>query len=265
MNAKNVICVAATAFLAACGGGDGGSTAGGDASTTPPQDVTPVGLWVGTIDEGAPDPLMMMVQGDGSYRALFVDNNNNTVVNGVSVPVPVGVFGGKMKPTGTQFVDTSSILLLQPVNKVPFITAVSLSGSFTPSSNLTGQLANSTTFMANYAQSDPLPDVNTTANWRGPGIGMSKVNAATQVDVTLGPPSGKFTGSSGSCTFSGSLIPAGPGNPTFIGGITFTSSECRMGNNTKVSISAMFVNGRMIVVGITDTTTGGLGFIAIKQ
>ncbi|WP_321924524.1 hypothetical protein [Burkholderia sp. BCC1998] len=244
MKIRTAIGVAVTTFLAACGGGDGG---GSGSTSAPVQNQDSQGFWQGTTSNGR--NVSALVLETGQYFAVY---STNDVVD--------GMFEGTFSTSGNTITDKSSLDFAIGVGVIP----ASITGSVTTKQSINGTVSesnNSVTFSGNYnaAYDTPATLSQAVGTWSGHSSGTT---VATSLTVTS---TGSFTGTSGTCTFSGSVAPRATGKAVFDGTVTFNDASCQLGAGASLGFEAVVSGTQLIAAGINSSRTNGFIFIGAKS
>ncbi|MFX1803089.1 hypothetical protein PWR66_05430 [Paraburkholderia sp. A1RO-5] len=240
MKAKSAFCAVAMAFLAACGGGG----SGGPITVT---NADPQGIWQGTSNSG--QAVSTLVLETGQYFAVYSTNN-----------VVGGMVEGTLSVSGNSITDNSASDF---VVGGPGLAAI-VTGTVTTKQLLSATVkesAKTVTFNGAYdAAYDSSPSLSqAVGTWTGSSAGSPDITSITvAADST-------FTGTSGSCTFSGSVKPRATGKNVLDGTVTFKSSACALGNGTSIEFESFFSGSQMIAAGVDSSRMGGFVFVGTKS
>ena len=236
--------IALAAFLTACGGGGGSSN---NSSTPAVQNQDPQGFWQGTTTNGS--TVAALVLETGQYYALYSTNN-----------AAYGMVEGTFSTSGNTITDKSSVDFLIGVGAIP----ASITGSANTKQSISGNISESNTsitFSGNYntAYDTPATLSEAVGTWTGQATGG---NVTTTLTVTS---TGAFTGSSGTCAFTGTVAPRASGKNVFNGNITFNTATCQLGAGVTVPFNAVTTGNQMVAAGVNSSRSNGFIFIGAKS
>ena len=225
-NAHKFITLAFGAVLAGCGGGGYG---GGGGSMYAPQSFAAQGLWAGNSSAGTTINAVILETGE-----LWSISSLNGTVYGLDHGT-VTLSGASYYSSGTSY--AGNITEYNIPNGA--VTPGSISGTFVPQTSLNATSAFAeATFSATYstaydtpASLSALAGTYSHADYNGNPVSVS-VNAT-----------GAFSGSSGSCTFSGTATPRSSGKNVFNIAATFNGGSCALGTKTVNGVGILTVSG----------------------
>lgn len=233
-------------FLVACGGD------GGDASNTPEKAVSAEGFWYGQTSEGVPVSLAILE--DGSTWGLYADDSSFSGY--VALGALVGTTraeGNRLSGEGKQF-----DLIYGGVEKGNF------SGTFTPRDSMNVELSSGETFSAEYDDDYERPaslaelegSYNGSAatglgGWQGAAIDISSSGQITMAADASG------------CSAAGQAAPRSSGKNVFDLSVTFSGSNCALGDGETVSGIAYYntEDDVLLAMALNSSQTDGLVYV----
>jgi hypothetical protein len=240
METKIVIWIAAASLLTACGGGGGGSNA------TPVVNADPQGFWQGTESNGR--AVAALVLETGQYFAVYSTNGSVD-----------GMVEGTLTVSGNSISDNSAIDF---VVGAPAVSAT-VAGTVMTKQLISAKVSEpnqSVSFNGTYNSAYDSPPSSTAGvgTWTGSAAGGS---AATTITVAA---DNSFTGTTGLCTFSGSVTPRATGKNVFDGNVTFNNTSCQLGAGTAIGFEAVIANSQMVAAGVNSSRSAGFVFLGTR-
>lgn len=237
-------------LLAACGGGGGGT-----ASTPSPQIAKAEGVYAGTlVSNGTTGVFSSVILEDDSIWAIYgvAGAGGSTIVQGFVAASGTST-NGAYSATGKDYGYTGGVL--NTTATATYTPGVSISGTVSTGGSFNGNTANVT----GYVYNTPAQIATIVGSWSG----SSLFGNATSVNITT---SGAYTGTSGSCAISGTLIPRASGKNIF--NVTYTNgvNGCGIPNLSAqgIGIASTLSNGKMqLIIALTtaDKSVGTVAFI----
>jgi len=247
---RHVSLAALALVLGACGGGD-------SSPSPPPNPDSPQGIFSGrssnNFDIGG------LVLETNEYYFFYAQGN-----------VIFGVVQGNMSAANGTYTSSNGIDFSLINGRIP----ATVSGNYVPKQALQGtvsEAAGSITFNATYQSSYDTPASLASAAGTYSGAAATGNGGSSPILLTIlsnGTFTGTSPGTSGLCSFSGTLTPRATGKNVFNVSVTFGNANCALGTTT--------VNGYAVPVAGTNGSTTTLyavgllpdrsnGFIAIGQ
>lgn len=222
--------------LAGCGGG----------SSPPTPNADPQGFWQGTSRDGQDVSTLILEQ--GQYFMVF--SSGTTVSSMVE---------GTFSVSGNTLIDNAAIEF--PAFG-PAATA-SVTGSVKAKQSLSlndAEASGVRVFTGTYDSGYDTPTNITDAVgiWAGGGGVLGETRLTISPDLS-------FTGTQGTCSFSGTVRARPSGKHVFNGTATFNDASCVLGAGTSVSVEAFVSGTRITAVGVNPWTTVGFAFVGTKQ
>ncbi|WP_233863212.1 hypothetical protein [Paraburkholderia adhaesiva] len=210
------------------------------------MNADPQGFWQGTDTNGR--AVAALVLETGQYFSVYSTNGSvggmvegtltvsgNTITDNSAIDFVVGSSAVSATVAGTA--TTKQLIAVK-------VSEPSQSVSFTG------------TYNASY-DSSPSPSAGV-GTWTGSAAGGA---AVTTITVAA---DNSFTGSSGTCTFNGSVAPRASGKNVFDGNVTFNDASCQLGAGTKIGFEAVIANNQMVAAGVNPSRTAGFVFLGTK-
>ena len=244
-NLKTWGVISSLTFLTACGGGGGG---------TPAANVPAEGVWTGTTSTGY--AIDVLVLENNQFWSMFGNRSGGAL----SV---IGFDQGSGSASGSAFSGNLLEVLYTGTTATGSITATTVantslngSASYSNGNTSTFNLAPPTSSTYNYNTAANLTTIQ--GNWSGSLLS----GAAASVAITS---VGAITGTSGGCSFTGTVTPRTSGKNVFDASVTFGASPCALPNQTAVGIALAYTttgNQTQLLVSVIDSgrTTGTMFF-----
>jgi hypothetical protein len=188
----------------------------------------------------------------------------------------VGVVEGLLSASAGKFSDSAGVVY--PSSDIPVATA--MSGSFSSKTSLSGTLNPTLSLTAPFPQNampiafngdynalydTPATVAEAQGTWTGQTIGSS--SSLGSASLTVGA-DGLFSGSSGTCSFNGSIAPRPTGKHVLDGTVTFTSGWCVQpsGANSMAIEAVVYGNqhNQLFVAGVTAQRDRAFVVLATK-
>lgn len=259
-NPKNLVIASAgfallSALLAGCGGGGGG---GSPAPTPAPVVLGAEGVYEGTVSNG------------GIHNTLILENDQFFTLYGNAIPGGLGVAGfiqGNGKSNNGTFLSTD----MKDFFANGTVVSGSLSASYTAKTTFNGSItegSSTLTFTGTSPLKNSLYVYDTAANLANI-VGAWNLSdlkgAATPLNIAS---SGAFTGSSGGCTFSGTLKPRASGKNIFDLALTFGAAPCLLvgqaANGIAIEYPLSTGKRQLIIVGTNTTRSNGTALLGAR-
>jgi hypothetical protein len=231
--------MAASAFLVGCGGG-------GD--STPTTANTGEGFWNGSSSTGVNVSLAILETGEtwGIYTS------NDAIVGALKGATTFN--GNQLTGAGTDFNIPS-----RSVNQGSY------SGTFSSKNSISVKTSNGSTFSGTYVSAYDQPaSLSTVAgSFSGSGVTGNTTAQASIVGITS---AGVVTSSGNGCTASGQTKPRASGKNIFDLTITFTGTNCALGNGAVTTGIAYYdaANRQLLAMALNSAKTDGFIFIGNK-
>lgn len=238
-NTKSAVCLVAAVLLTACGGGGGNST--------PAANADPQGFWQGTETNGR--AVAALVLETGQYFAVYSTNNSVD-----------GMVEGTLTVNGNAISDNSAIdfIVGSPAVSATVTGIVTTKQTISVKVSESAQSVNFNGIYNTLYDSAPSPAAGV-GTWTGFSAG-----SAVPTTITVAANS-TFTGTSGTCTFSGSVMPRATGKNVFDGNVTFNAASCPLGAGTAISFEAVVDNNQLIAAGVNASRTAGFVFLGTRS
>lgn len=228
-----------TALLAACGGGD-------DSSSTA---VAAEGFWSATTTDGLDVTLAILENGEtwGVYANSGIAGvlYGNTTTSGSSV-----------SGTGKTF-----DLVYRTVSSGTF------SGTFAPKTSLSVTTSDGTVINASYEIEYDQPALLSNIAGSYSGEGLSGFSTVQSVPITIAADGSISTPVDPNCTASGSVTPRSSGKNVFNVSVTFTGTNCALGNGTTTTGVAYYdtVDQSLLVLALNAAKSDGFIYAGLKS
>ncbi|MDO8298489.1 hypothetical protein [Lacisediminimonas sp.] len=248
------LALAISVALGGCGGG-GGNTQD-DALSAGSTDVfsVPEGVWGGTFDKGSFTAYQALVQEDGTYWVAY----GNVAANTFAV-------SGFMQGTGIGKNGTFNSSDLRNYGAGGIWTSASLNASFVPGASWNGSVItnlgtvgfNGTPGTA-FNYNTPAIPANIAHTWD-----MHQLNGtATSVNITA---DGVLTGTAGTCTITGTVVPSASGTNLYDVTTQFGAS-CLPANTTGTGIAIWQAipnseKAQLIIAAVASDRSAGMALI----
>lgn len=231
--------------LAGCGGGGGSSAP----ATVPVVVTTAEGFWNGTSSTGFKVGLAILENGDtwGFY------SSNNLIV---------GALHGTTTYSGTTLTASGSDFNILSRT----VTSGSYTGTFSSKGSINATTSTGNTFTATYETSydQPASLTSLSGTFSGSGVtGTTSAQSATVGISSLGVVSSIGIG----CSASGTVAPRPSGKNIFDVTITFTGTNCALGNGTVTTGVAYYdaVNRKVLVMALNSAKSDGFIYVGTKS
>ncbi len=245
MKSLHAVFILISIALAGCGGGGGGNS-----STTPaPAPVTTAeGFWSGTASTGTKVALAILENGD----TWGVYTSNNLIV---------GALHGTTTSSGTTLSGSGSDFNIPSKTITPgtysgtFASKSSINVTTSIGSNFTG------TYDASYDTAASLTSLSGT--FSGSGVsGTTSAQSATVGISSLGVVSSTGIG----CSAAGTVAPRPSGKNIFDVTITFTGTNCALGNGVVTTGVAYYdaVIRQVLVMALNSAKADGFIYVGVK-
>lgn len=246
--------VTSAALLAGCGGGGGG---GSDSPSTPPPANAAEGVYEGDISNGLEHNTLVLE--NGQYYSLYGETINN-----------VFYVYGFIQGTGTANNGSFSSTDLRDYVSSGEVVSGILSASYTPDVSFNGSIkeGSSTVTFTGAPLQGATYNYKTSANLSNI-VGAWNMTSLQGEAVTLNiGSSGSFTGSSGGCSFSGTLAPRSTGKNVFNVSLTFGGSPCLLPGQSASGIALEYMlptsRRQFIIAGTNAARTSGTAFLGSR-
>jgi hypothetical protein len=252
LGAMGILAIAA--ILAGCGGGGSNSS-----TSTPSTNVTTSaeGVYQGTVSNGT------------AHNTLVLENGQYYTMYGTSTS---GVFyvSGFIQGTGTSNNGSFSSTDLKDFYFNGTVVSGSLSASYSPNVSFNGSITEGTSTMtftgaplqnSSYSYKTAANLANVVGSWnmtglRGEAIALSIAS------------SGTFTGSSGGCSFTGTIQPRASGKNVFDVSLTFGAAPCALPGQSAsgVGLEYPLASGQrqLLIAGTNATRANGTAFLGTR-
>lgn len=248
-----LVVLAAAAVLGACGGGGGDSP--------PPQSSSnrAEGVYSGTLTGSSSSAFQLLVLENDEYWGLYgASTASNFYV--------VGFLQGTGASNNGSFTsgNTKDFGTVPPANgsvNATYVANTSISGTVAaPGGSVT--FSGTPIVSSTYVYNSPALITTISGAWRLTALDGSSValNVASN---------GAFTGSTGGCSFTGTLSPRASGKNVFNMALTFGAAPCALPNQsgTGVAISYLLSNGvtrQLIITGVNSARTSGTALFGTR-
>jgi len=230
------ICAVVAVCLTACGGG----------SSPPTPNADPQGFWQGTAGDGRDVSSLILEQ--GQYFMVF---SSGTTVS--------GMVEGAFSVSGNTLIDNAAIDF--PASGAA--TTASVTGSVTTRQSLSLTDAESSGVRAVTGTYSPAYDTPVDIS-EAIGTWVGNIGSTGETRLTISPDL-SFTGTQGSCSFSGSVRARPTGKHVFDGSLTFNDVSCASGTGTSMNVEAVVSGTKITAVGVNSWTTVGFAFVGARQ
>jgi hypothetical protein len=251
-------------IVAACGGGghdgpcqqfNGTAWVACTPAAPPPSTAIPEGIWGGGTSTGL--AVSTLVLENGQYFIVPTSTSG------------VGLVEGIMTASAGNFTDPAAVVY--PSSDVP--VAATTTGSFTAKKSLSGTVAASQSLSSPFPQGttgvtfngdynslydSPATIAEALGTWTGQTAGSS---ASVSLSVAA---DGTFTGTNGSCSFSGSVTPRSTGKHVLDGKVTFNSNSCLLSAGTSMGFEAVVSGNQFVAAGVTTQRDHAFVVVATK-
>lgn len=243
---KSLSMIGLAVVLTACGGGGGGD----DAPAAPPAPVTTAeGFWNGTASTGT------------TVRVAILENGETWGVYSVGSSIVGALYGQTTSGTGTLSGSGSDFNI--PTRTV---TQGSYTGTFTPKSRINIRSSNGATFSAEYRTDyDAAPSLAALAGTFS-GTGVSGGSPVQNAPVTISSNGTISVPSSLGCSASGTAVPRPSGKNIFNVSVTFSGSNCALGNGARTTGIAYYdaPTRQLLVMALNSGKTDGFIYVGTK-
>lgn len=253
-----------TVLLAGCGGGGGGSDGTSGDFAQAPAGIEGQGVYQGTVSYGIPTQeytQILLVLEDGTYYSMY-----GTPASGTLYASHLIQGTGTINSSGTftstdlkHFVADGSVmsgsLSVPNISTSPFIGEITENGS-------PELFQGDVPATANYVYSQPPVYANLVgASWSLTDL----TGAATTVDFAA---DNTYTGTTGGCSFSGTIAPRVSGKNVFDVKLTFGAAPCALPGQTVTGIAINYVltNGKrqLIIAGVDASRSHAVAFFGAR-
>lgn len=233
-----------TALLAACGGG------GDDSTTTATTTLSAEGFWSATTSAGTDVTLAILENGE-TWGVL----DNGSSITGVLYGNAT-TNGSSISGTGTNF-----DLVSRTVGQGTF------SGTFAPKTTLSVTTSDGTAINASYEAEYDQPALLSNIAGTYSGEGLSGLSSVQSIPITIAADGSMSTPVDPNCTASGSVTPRPNGKNVFNVSVTFTGTNCALGNGTTTTGVAYYdtVDQSLLVLALNAAKTDGFIYAGLKS
>lgn len=227
------------AVLTACGGGD-------DAAPT----VAAEGFWSATTNAGTGVTLAILENGE----------TWGVTEDGYSI---TGVLYGNATSNGNSISGTGkSFNLLSHT-----VTPGTFSGTFTPKGALSVTTSDGAVISARYEAEYDQPALLSNIAGTYAGEGVSGLSTVQSVPVTIAADGSLSTPVDPECTASGAVTPRRSGKNVFNVSVTFSGTNCALGNGTTTTGVAYYdtVDQSLLVLALNAAKTDGFIYAGLKS
>lgn len=239
-----IAAIAATVVLAACGGGGDDST-----STSPSAAVTAEGFWNGSTTTGVGVSLAILENGEtwGIYAS------------GGSI---VGALYGNTTSAGTTLSGSGSDFNIPSRNTA----SATYSGTFSPKSSISVNTSGGVAFTGTYDAAYDQPASLAVVAGSFSGQGVSGSSPVQGVSVTISSTGVITVPSNLGCSASGSIAPRPNGKNVFNVSVTFSGSNCALGNGATTTGVGYYnaTTKSLLVLALNSARTDGFIYIGSK-
>lgn len=232
--------IAAT-LLAACGGG------GSDAPSTPAAATSVEGFWTGKSSTGWDVALAVLENGE----SWGVYTSNGAIYGALQGSTTSS--GGTLTGSGREFDLRSGQ-----------ITSSTYSGTYTAKTKTDIRFPSGVTFAGTYSAAYDQPATVSALTGVYTGSGVSTGAPVQSMAVTISASGALSTPPSLGCSASGSVVPRASGKNIFDLRITFSGTNCALGNGATASGVAYYESGTLLAMGLLPSKTAGFIFTGRK-
>ena len=233
-----------TVFLTACGGG------GDDSTTTATTTLSAEGFWSATTSAGADFTLAILENGE-TWGVL---GDGDSIIGVLYANATTS--GSSISGTGTSF-------------NLVRRTAVqgTFSGTFAPKSTLSVTTNDSTAINASYDAEYDRPALLSNIAGTYSGEGLSVLSTVQSIPVTIAADGSISSPVDPNCTASGSVAPRPSGKNVFNVSVTFTGTNCALGNGTTTTGVAYYdtADQSLLVLALNAAKTDGFIYAGLKS
>lgn len=242
---KRIAALTITSLLAACGGG-------GDSAppTTPPAaSVSAEGFWTGTASNGVVANVAILENGE----TWGVYTSRNTLVGAL-----YGVTNssaGTLSGSGRDFNIPSGS-----------VSAGTYTGTYTPKKTINVAFSSGGTFSGTYDSAYDQPASAATLAGAYSGWGVSGNAPVQSANVTISSSGAITVPASNGCSASGTATPRASGKNVFDVTVTFTGTNCALGNGTVTRGVAYYDTGsrEVLVMAMNPAKSDGFIYVGAK-
>jgi hypothetical protein len=239
---KQFAALGLTVLLAACGGG-------GDSSPAPAPTTTAEGFWGGTASTGVSVALAILENGE----TWGVYTSSGSIV---------GALYGNTTSSGTTLSGSGKDFNIPSRT----VSSASYSGTFTAKStmNVTTSAGGSFSGIYDTAYDQPASLAAVTGTFSG--VGVSGTSPVQAVSVAISPPGAITVPASLGCSAAGTATPRPSGKNIFNVTVTFTGSNCALGNGASTSGVAYYdaATRRVLVMAMNAAKSDGFIYLGQK-
>lgn len=232
----------ASALLTGCSGGGGGS------APVPAPVTTAEGFWSGTASTGPKVALAILENGD----TWGVYTSNNLIV---------GALHGTTTSSGTTLTGSGSDFNI-PTRTV---TPGTYSGTFASKSNVNITTSSGSNFTGTYDASYDTPASLTSLSGTFSGSGLTGSTSAQSATVGISS-LGVVSSIGNGCSAAGTATPRPSNKNIFNVTITFTGTNCALGNGAVTTGIAYYdaANRQVLVMALNSAKTDGFIYVGVK-
>jgi hypothetical protein len=239
---KQFAALGLTVLLAACGGG-------GDSSPAPAPTTTAEGFWGGTASTGVSVALAILENGE----TWGVYTSSGSIV---------GALYGNTTSSGTTLSGSGKDFNIPSRT----VSSASYSGTFTAKStmNVTTSAGGSFSGIYDTAYDQPASLAAVTGTFSG--VGVSGTSPVQAVSVAISPSGAITVPASLGCSAAGTATPRPSGKNIFNVTVTFTGSNCALGNGASTSGVAYYdaATRRVLVMAMNAAKSDGFIYLGQK-
>lgn len=240
-----IAAIAASTVLAACGGGGDGGSVGGSSGTT----ATAEGVWSGTLASGV------------SVSAAILENGETWGVY-TSGSLIVGALYGNTTSSGTTL--SGSGVAFDVVARSS--SNGTFTGTFNPKSTIRISSSDGGVFTGTYDTEYDQPAVLSNVAGSFNGQGVSGNSTVQSIPLSIASNGTVTVPGTADCSAAGTLTPRPTGKNIFNVSVTFTGTNCALGNGTVTTGIGYYdtVTQGLLVLAMNPAKTDGFIYIGAK-
>lgn len=242
---RRIAVVAVSLILGACGGGGSEDSAGGSSGPSGSAE----GFWSGTLASGV------------AVSAAILENGETWGVY-TSGTLIVGALHGQTTSSGTTL--SGSGTAFDVANRSS--SRGTYSGTFTPKSTIRINSSDGGVFSGTYDTEYDRPAVLSSVTGSFTGQGVSGNSAVQSIPLSIAADGTVTALGTQGCSAAGSLVPRPSGKNIFNVSVTFTGTNCALGNGTVTTGVGYYDmdTKRLLVLALNAAKTDGFIYIGSK-